>query len=153
MVFEVAVIEHVMMYLSTGKTVANHDSCCVSETAAEARLQTILWARTPREVHSLCRRRHCRRRRRWLTNKTRRRSTPFVVIIQKSLRFFIPTMRRTKELPYIICFFKRFRIIFSLSYSFSLFLSASFFHDFIYILYIYCLWLLLAWTYWPILVS
>lgn len=42
-VFEVAAVEHVMMevYLPTGKTVANHDSFCVSETAAEARRQTM----------------------------------------------------------------------------------------------------------------
>lgn len=91
---------------------------CASETAAEARWRTMRWARTPREVHFLCRRLRRRRRCHWLTNKTRRRYTPFRRCYSEIPSLFYSNKATHKRTPICYMFFKRFRIIFfSLSYS------------------------------------
>jgi len=140
-------------YLPTGKTVANHDSFCASKTAAEARRRTMRCARTPQEVHFLCRRRRCRRRHHagdWPTRRAAVLPLSLLLLFRIPSLFYSNNTMHKRTLPYIICFLNVFA-----SFFLSLTHSRSFSPrvPFMVFIYIYCLWLLLARTYRPILVS
>lgn len=151
-VFVITTIQHVIViysYLPIGKTVASHNSCWASETAAEARYDE-QWA----ELRHRGRSDFCVIDDDIVVAATDWPTRRATVITLSLLLFKNPfTYAPHKRTPVYYMFFKRFRIFF-LSYSFLLFLSAGSIHDFFFLYtFIYCLWLLLAWTYWPILVS
>lgn len=140
-VFVITAIQHVIVIYSNlpiGKTVASHNSCWASETAAEARYDK-QWAELGHRGRSdfcvidddvvVA-----------ATDWPTRRATVItlsLLLFKNPFAFFLSNNAPHKRTPVYYMFFKRFRIFF-LSYSFLLFLSAGSIHDFFFI-YIYLL--------------